>query len=331
MIYNYRFDRDLLTKILQRLRSQKVLSQGWGGGNEADLNVANADFVTQCTSYYNLVTTRVPSNLTRMRDLKRGDLLVVPHLPEYGKVSIHIVADDFPACYEYLSGDETHQNHRIKIERSYGLDGEVSIHNLGLARWYGKLQWLRLPFLPTPQFEADFQHVIGQLEEAPGCKLEASKLSEYIDQLRTRVMDQLKAELQQIRPSTAEISFEAICERLLLSAGYRVAARNQYDSAGGDVDLRCVRERSGVSPFETGQTLLFVQVKKHTGTTDEWSVNQLLRMIKQEPLADGCVMSLGEAFTENASDLAKKNGILLMTGDTVCRLLLEEITGGHDA
>lgn len=331
MIYNYRFDRSLLTEIVRRVRAERVLSQGWGGGKDTNLNVANPDFVTQCTSYYKLATTRVPSNLTRMRDLKRGDHLVVPHLPEYGKVSIHVVADDFPACYEYVPGDETHLNHRIKIERSYGLDGEVSIHNLAVARWYGKLQWLRLPFLPIPQFEADFQHVANQLEQTPGCRLDASKLSEYIDQLRARAMGQLKAELQEIRASSAEISFEAICERLIVAAGYRIAARNQYDSAGGDVDLRCVRERSDASPFEAGQTLLFVQVKKHVGTTDEWSVNQLLKMIAQEPLADGCVMSLGDSFTEAASDLAEKNGILLMTGDTVCRLLLEEIAGGHDA
>lgn len=206
----------------------------------------------------------------------------------------------------------------------------MSIYNLGLTLWYGKLQWLRLPFLPIPQFEADFQHIINQLEQAPERRLEASKLSEFIAQLRTRVMAQLKAELQQIKASSADISLEAICERLLLSKGYRVAARNQYDSAGGDVDLRCMRERSDASPFETGQTLLFVQVKKHVGTTDEWAVNQLLKMIAQEPLADGCVMSLGDSFTEAAQNLAEKNGILLMNGDTVCRLLLEEITGGQD-
>jgi hypothetical protein len=212
MIYNYRFDRDLLPEILRRLREDRVLSQGWGGGSDVNLNVANPDFVTQCTSYYKLATTRVPSNLTRMRDLKRDDVLVVPHLPEYGKVSIHVVADDFPACYAYVQGDETHQNHRIKLQRSYGLDGEVSIHNLALARWYGKLQWLRLPFLPIPQFEADFQHIASQLEQAPGCRLEASKLSEYIDRLRARVMGQLRAELQEIKASSGEISFEAICD-----------------------------------------------------------------------------------------------------------------------
>lgn len=331
MIYNYRFDRGLLSQILQRLRTEKVLSQGWGGGNEADLNVSNADFVKRCASYHQLATTRVPSNLMRMRDLKRGDILIVPHLPEYGKVSIQVVADDFPACYQYVSGDDTHQNHRIKIERSYGLDGEVSIYNLGLARWYGKLQWLRLPFLPIPQFAADFQDIIGQLERIPGCRLVASKLSDFIKQLRAQVMGRLKEELQQMRASSAEISFEAICERLLLSAGYRVVERNQYDSAGGDIDLRCERARSDTSPFETGQTLLFVQVKKHIGTTDDWPVNQLLKMIVKEPLADGCVMSLGDNFTEAAKTLAEKNGILLMTGDTVCRLLLEEIAGDHDA
>ena len=47
MIYNYRFDRDLLTQILQRLRAEQMLSQGWGGGSEVNLNVANADFAEQ--------------------------------------------------------------------------------------------------------------------------------------------------------------------------------------------------------------------------------------------------------------------------------------------
>lgn len=51
MIYNYRFDRSLLSDIVQRLRTERVLSQGWGGGIEEDLNVANPDFVAKCTDY----------------------------------------------------------------------------------------------------------------------------------------------------------------------------------------------------------------------------------------------------------------------------------------
>ena len=41
-------------------------------------------------------------------------------------------------------------------------------------------------------------------------------------------------------------------------------------------------------------------------------------MIAEEPLADGCVMSLGDNFAEAAKALAEKNGILLMAGYTVC-------------
>lgn len=92
----------------------------------------------------------------------------------------------------------------------------------------------------------------------------------------------LRKGLNSISASGGDISFEKICERLVTSAGYRVESRNVYDSAGGDVDLRCVRERSESSPFEAGQTLLFVQVKKHEGETDEWPVTQLLNMIKKE-------------------------------------------------
>jgi hypothetical protein len=299
-----------------------MLSEGWGGGRGVNLNIGNPDFVASCTSYYKLATTRVPSNLTRIRDLKRGDLLVSPHLPGDGEVSIHVVADDYPACYEYVLDDDTHQNHRIAIQRSYGLDGEVSIQNLSLAEWYGKLQWLRLPLIPIPQHESAFRGIVDMLDKCPGTTFGASKLGEYLDQLRAEVMVQLKSELQKIRPSGTEISFEAICERLVVAAGYQVVARNQYDREGGDVDLRCVRDRADASPFEAGQTTLFVQVKKHTGETDHLSANQLLAMIAREPSADGCVMSLGDRFSEGAKDLAQKNGVLLMTGDVVCRLLV---------
>lgn len=324
MIYNYRFDRRLLSEITERIRTNHVLSQGWGGGNDINLNIVNKDFVEKCTAYYELATTRVPSNLTRIRDFKRGDLLVIPHLPAHGKVSIHVIADDFPKCYNYVV-DKDHQNHLLSIEKSYGLDGSISIYHLGLTSWYGKLQWLRLPILPIPQHEVAFCNIIDEIEKSPTIKFEPSLLAEYLNSLREELIHKLNSKLQEIKPSGAEISFESVCEQLLKAAGYKISARNQYNSEGGDVDLHCVRDRSDVSPFEAGQTTLFVQVKKHTGNTDEWSVQQLLGMIKQEPTADGCVMSLGDSFTQEAQELAEKNGILLMNGDVICQLLLGEL------
>ncbi|HSL03206.1 MAG TPA: restriction endonuclease [Nitrospiraceae bacterium] len=324
MIYNYRTDKDLVDEIVTRLRTDRTLSQGWGGGKDENLNIGNANFVQACTSHYKLATTRVPSNLTRLRDLKRGDILVTPHLPEYRRVSFHVVAANFPDCYQYVC-DDSHQNHRIAIERSYGLDAELDIHNIIFSGWYGKLQWMRLPLLPIDQYDPAFRSVMSKLDKLPTASFRASTTDDYLYNLNGQLMSLLKAELLKIRPNTTEISFEAICEQLLIAAGYRVVGENQFNKKGGDIDLRCVRDRSETSPFEVGQTHLFVQLKKHQGTTDEEAVNQLLSMIASEP-ADGCVMSLADDFSETAMELAKNNGIPLVNGENICRLLLQRLT-----
>ena len=112
MIYNFRHDKSGTEEILIRIDRDKQISQGWGGGAGADLDLRNNDFVVKTFAHYGLKTTRIPSNLMRIREFKDGDMLITPHLPEYGTVSVHIVHGDFPNCYSYDVSDETHQNHR---------------------------------------------------------------------------------------------------------------------------------------------------------------------------------------------------------------------------
>lgn len=325
MIYNFRIDRSARNEILRRLMEEGLLSQGWGGGETGSLRIDEDDYVSKCKTFYDLASTRVPSNLTRMRDFMDGDLIVTPHLPENGKASIHIINGDFPACYDYLAEDSYHLNNRFRIKTSYGLDGSISIYNATLAAWYAKLPWLRLPVLPMPECEAAFRTILQQKEGTPDVKFEPSKLEEYLGGLRAQVLALLRQHLTGVSSSNSEISFEAICEHLLTSAGYRITSRHLYDGMGGDVDLRCIRARADLSPFESGETVLCVQVKKHVGTTDRWAVEQLLKMIEKEPEADACVMSLADGFSEDARELAEKNGVLLMNGQSIARLLLTEL------
>ncbi len=325
MIYNFRIDRNRVSEILRRLREEHLLSQGWGGGENGGLQIDQGDYVLKCKDFYKLATTRIPTNLTRMRDFRDNDLIVTPHLPENGKVLIHIIDGDFPACYDYLNNDPCHLNNRFKVKKSYGLDGRISIYNARITSWYGKLQWLRLPVLPIDGFEAGFRYIVSELEERPDAEFQPSKLEDFLESIRSELLDHLKGRLSSVSASISEISFEAICEYLLSSYGYRIENRHLFDGAGGDVDFRCVRERSDVSPFETGQTILFTQVKKHEGTTDDWAVRQLLSMLEKEPAADGCVMSLADDFTDEAQLLAKQNGILLMNGRAICDLLLQAL------
>jgi hypothetical protein len=65
-----------------------------------------------------------------------------------------------------------------------------------------------------------------------------------------------------------------------------------------------------------------VQVKKYTGITNDLAVKQVVKMMEKDQTADGCVMSLGDDFTSEATKLAEDNEILLMNGATICKLLL---------
>ena len=325
MLYTFRFDRSERERILRRLISDNTLSQGWGGGDDGQLELQRDDFREATVQRYDLATSRIPSNVLRMRDFHAGDLLVTPHLPEDGKVSVHEVAADYPECYDYVPCDPSHQNHRIRISASYGLGGEVSASHERLAAWKAKLPWMRLPIFPGKQYESLFRSLVDDLASKPNLRFEASALDDYVDRLRRKVLDFLENQLQNIAPSGGAISFEAICERLVTVCGYEVTGRNQYDREGGDADLTCVRDRREASPFEVGETRLFVQIKKHRGTSDDQAVKQLLKIMAGEVAADGCVMSLAANFDDSAQRLAGDNGIALMNADTICGLLLAQL------
>jgi hypothetical protein len=332
MLFNFRFDQQSTATVLTRLRDEHQMSQGWGGG-EVNLDLTRPDFVQACLERYRsdgMNSTRIPSNLLRIRSFKDGDLLATPHLPERGKVAVHVVDGDFPACYRHQPEDpgSRHLNHRIRVKRSYGLDGNVSIYNTVLSAWYAKLQWLRLPVLPIPEHDDAFQSVIRQLDESPEMIFAVSPLEDHLASLLERVLDSLKSDLRRtLNPNNSDLSFETLCERLLVKSGYTVVGRNVFDGEGGDVDIHCTRKRGAASPFEAGTVTLFVQVKKHEGITDEIAVSQLVKMMAKDVTADGCVMSLAEDFSPKAKELAKQNDILLMNGAAVCTLALRSMLG----
>ena len=327
MIYNIRHDKSQTAAIVKRISEEKQLSQGWGGGRGAELDLRQEDFIEKTVKCYELATTRIPSNLSRMTSFQDGDILVTPHLPAYGLVSIHVVDGAFPDCYHYETEDDEHQNHRVRLKRSVGLDGKISIYNEKLLPWYAKLQWLRLPVIPIPDFAGLFSAIVDEMAADASRQLSASELDEFIDELARKVEDLVTCELRSMPPSGGAISFERLCERLLESAGYKIEARNQFDRQGGDIDLRCTRSRSDTSPFEGGDVTLFVQVKKHKGETDEWAVGQVIKMIKAEEYADGCVMSVADGYTESAREYADGNGIVLLNKSAICSQVLSLLSG----
>ena len=104
--------------------------------------------------------------------------------------------------------------------------------------------------------------------------------------------------------------------------GYEVIARNQFVGRGADADLVCTRSRSDLSSFETGDVILYVQIKKHRGNIGVKAVNQVIEKLRSHPNADGCVISAADGFTSQARDRAEEHGIALLNNMEICRLLL---------
>ena len=301
--------------------AEHEVSQGWGGGPDGNLDLRHHGFAESTRQHYKLVSTRVPTNLKRIRNFGDGDLLVMPHVPEYGRVSLHVVDGSYPDCYRYDPLDETHQNHRIAVRRSFGLEGQISIRYVALAEYHAKLRWLRLPVLPIGQFTPQFEEIIAEIDNNENAVFQAAELDDYFARVAGELENLVTQRIRTMPASGGPISFERLCERVLVESGYNVEERNQYDGRGGDVDLVCTRIRRDASIFEDGVVTLFVQVKKHDGTTGANGVRQLIAMQRNHPNADGCVMSSGDAFTNTARELADVHGIVLLDRRDICQLL----------
>lgn len=328
MIYNIRHDRSRTSEILERIGNNKELSQGWGGDSAGNYILdlkKNDDFIQDTTNYHKLNTTRIPSNLTRIKEFSDGDVLVTPHIPEYGKVSLHVVKGNYPDCYRYELDDATFQNHRIHLSKSYGLDGNISAAHITLLPWKAKLPWMRLPVLKIPQYEKIFLNLIALIEKNATINLPQSQLDEFLLDLSESITATIIPKLREMETHGQGVSFENLCEYIVQQNGYRIEARNRYNAQGGDVDLICTRLRQNFSVFEQGELNLFVQIKKHEDLTEYDAVEQVIKMLNDSPQADGCVMSTGDDFTEDAKNLAEENGIVLLNGQKVGQLLIQAL------
>lgn len=323
MIYNIRIDRDNRKGILERLKNEKTISFGWGGGNDKNLSLKEKSFRKNTKDYYKLKTTRIPTSLTKIKNFKKGDLLVIPNFPKDKNFVICEVAEDFNKSYYHEPNDNSHQNHRLKISRYWGVEPVMSFYNHHVSSWYGRLKWMRLPILDITKYENDFRRVIDLYEN--GEKINKSSLNDYLLGVKDDIISFVAKKLEKIDSSNGKISFEKICEDILKNNGYSIKSRNKYDGKGGDVDLRCSREVDVFTPFENGTIELYVQIKKHkpNSKTSEKAVKQVLEMMDDEK--EGCVMTLANEFTEQAQELADENGIVLMNGETISELLVKSI------
>ncbi|WP_370295764.1 restriction endonuclease [Rossellomorea marisflavi] len=321
MIYNFRIDRSKRDILKKGLNDASMIFQGWG-----QHSLQNDRFTQETQSHYRLKTARTPNSLSRIKSLKDEDILLIPHFPDKGQISLAIVDGHYPECYEWVEGMPHHLNHGIKVKKVYGLQGEISMYNHRLIEWYGKLGSLRLPIIRLKHMEDTITEMVKMLDHDPDMAFEKSTMDDYLAKQTDQMLDSLLDQLQRLSPSGSDLSFEKVCEDLLLKYGYKLVRRNYYDGKKGDADLVLIKEHSAHSPFEIGEYYLFVQIKKHKGETDDHAVQQLITIMEDEAEyvpSKGCVISLAESFTETAEAKAEEAGIKMINGSELTRLLAQ--------
>lgn len=119
--------------------------------------------------------------------------------------------------------------------------------------------------------------------------------------------------------------FERLVKNYFVRLGGQadVLSKN-YSGKVGDCDVSAL--------FPALRLNILVQCKKHWGKTNEWSVKQITDYANAETESEGWsyvkwVVSFADDFTDVAKELAKKEGVILISGNEFCRMLVTSGVG----
>lgn len=127
--------------------------------------------------------------------------------------------------------------------------------------------------------------------------------------------------LERIRAIQNDSKFEALVQWYLESIGGKVQtpAKNETPTESGDADKVAIFDKLGVA--------IMVQVKKHSGQTDSWAIEQINAYKKNHTFDDYTtilwVISSCDSFSEEAEQLAQASGVKLIDGIKFSRMILD--------
>ena len=126
--------------------------------------------------------------------------------------------------------------------------------------------------------------------------------------------------LELIRNLLQDMKFESLVEWYLTSIGATVEkpAKNGCPTEDGDADL--------IAHFDSLETTVMVQVKKHNGYTGDWAVKQITLYAKKYRVKDFMsqlwVISSCDDYSDEARQLADEKDVRLISGLEFSRMIL---------
>ena len=261
-----------------------------------------------------------------------GDLVVVP---SWGTFSVYELTEDMARPVSEIELSEIKDWHGNKIEKKengllYRTTGESDkLIDLGFVR---KVKLIKKDI---PRYEyadsaltsrmkirytnADITDLKASIEKA----LEGFKkgqplniYSQIISKTRQSILDTIRKEL---KPEKFELLVKWYFERIGASEVY-IPSKNESDKEG-DADV--------VAVFEPLKTIIYSQVKFHTGETSSWAIEQIKNYKDQKDTMDDgyskiyWVISSADNFSKESYDFAKEAKVQLVDGKQFATMLLE--------
>ena len=267
-------------------------------------------------------------NLWRfVNEMKEGDLVVIPFPYSF---SICRIADNEVLTNESISPDllvDCDGNKVTLREDGYLYDSAGNYVDLG---FYRKVEVLEKD-IPRDGYadQALYSRMkirqtnanINDLAESICNAVEAFRKGKPVN-LRESVMESAaQVVLDKIRKIQNDRKFEDLVEWYMRSLGADIKTPwpGESPTESGDADRVAYFDKLGFA--------IMIQIKKHSGITDDWAVTQIKAYSSNHNFGEYAtalwVISSGDGFSDEACRLAQEYGVRLIDGPQFARMILD--------
>ncbi len=275
---------------------------------------------------------RIRHNLKRFAyDMKQGDWVIIP---KWENFDIYEIIGEKPQTISELPKSPTQDWHKKPV--TLGHDGYLYWENGDLVdlgfMWRVKPVKVRLSRYKfadaalTARMKYRGTNIdISDLRSSVETAISGFDANRPVDLYNSLAEATVQAVLSVLRKELNDVKFERLVRWYLERVGgseAEIPAKNERNKVG-DADV--------VAAFDFIKTAIYVQVKFHQGTTDEWSVEQIASYRNSEAattFADGysqvCwVVSSANNFSDAAVELAREKNVQLISGEQFAHMLLQ--------
>jgi hypothetical protein len=316
-VFRINYDDDEAHRwVLDELLKGSRLRQGWGAAG-LQLLTASGDRVARDTwlaaykSKWNDPDEEILRRhdiLSRMTEVRPGDLLVVPKTLDWNTLTIC----EAQSGYRFDSNSKTHWDdfkHYIEIRNPksyrYASSGDASLLSAKFKAYQSAVNNV---------WNVKTIEAIETLYAKP-----SSEHDKTIDVLRDELLESALAKIADKLLDLEPAKFEDLIVACLIGRGYQIIGRRKYDGEGADADIVASYPLPYFSELADDAPIILIQVKKKRGTDrgDVEGVEQLVKSGRTYPNSIRILINTSDAISLEAAELAAREGVRILHGPRV--------------